>query len=95
MDCCCVWGAAVRGEFPEFPCSGCPLHKDSVMVTPEDELYCRRHAAELPNWTGFEPMACGARHPLIDNGAPCRYAEGHEKADIPHTTANGIWWRDG
>jgi hypothetical protein len=37
---------------------------------------------------------CGATHPGIDNGAPCRYLAGHLDADIPHTTANGFWWAD-
>ncbi|WP_166789313.1 MULTISPECIES: hypothetical protein [unclassified Cryobacterium] len=37
---------------------------------------------------------CEASHPAIDGGAQCRYLEGHEEANLPHTTPNGIWWKD-
>lgn len=41
--CCCNYGAAVSGEWPEFECHKCPKH-GGAMSKP-DEL-CRRHAKE-------------------------------------------------
>lgn len=35
---------------------------------------------------------CGATNESLDNGAPCKYLAGHLGVNIPHTTANGIWW---
>lgn len=40
-QCCCAWGSAVSGEFPEFPCARCPRHGEHGMGAP-DEM-CRRH----------------------------------------------------
>lgn len=38
---------------------------------------------------------CPVSHPLLDNGAQCRWGVGHQKDGIPHTTPNGVWWFDG
>lgn len=43
MTCCCNWGAAVRGEWPEFECGDCPVHGGAFGV---DHL-CRGHRAEI------------------------------------------------
>lgn len=38
--CCCYYGAAVAGEWPEFECTDCPVHQGGL----EPEFRCRRHA---------------------------------------------------
>jgi hypothetical protein len=40
LPCCCLWGCAVAGEYPEFPCSLCPQHDNDL-----NDRYrtCRRH----------------------------------------------------
>ena len=40
-QCCCRWGAAVRGEWPEFECSYCPKHGESNAIPS-----CKRHLRE-------------------------------------------------
>lgn len=42
--CCCRYGAAVAGEWPEFGCHECPTHGHDAMTQP-DEL-CKRHKKE-------------------------------------------------
>ena len=44
--CCCRAGAAVSGEYPEFPCHRCPVHGGEFDDGP-DEM-CRRHRSEAP-----------------------------------------------
>ena len=45
MNCCCRFGAAVSGEYPEWPCPACPIHlPDSAH---EDDR-CKRHRKETP-----------------------------------------------
>lgn len=39
MKCCCNYGAAVSGEYPEFGCAKCPVHKASLGET----HLCKRH----------------------------------------------------
>lgn len=41
-SCCCRWGAARSGDYPEFVCARCPRHGDDVETT----ALCRRHTAE-------------------------------------------------
>ncbi len=41
-QCCCSWGAAVRGEYPEFGCAKCPVHQAGLGETET----CRRHTRE-------------------------------------------------
>jgi hypothetical protein len=43
MNCCCSYGAAVSGEWPEFGCFACPIHKAGLAQV--DEL-CKRHTRE-------------------------------------------------
>lgn len=38
-DCCCSWGAAVTGEYPENGCADCPVHQGGLGETRR----CRRH----------------------------------------------------
>lgn len=48
--CCCNYGAAVSGEYPEFGCAKCPIHKASLGETE----VCKRHAKETePRDTSF------------------------------------------
>jgi hypothetical protein len=44
VPCCCAWGAAVAGEYPEFGCYRCPVHQAGVGELPNE--LCRRHARE-------------------------------------------------
>lgn len=41
--CCCNYGAAVRGEWPEFECARCPRHVGGFAQP--DEM-CKRHKRE-------------------------------------------------
>jgi hypothetical protein len=43
MSCCCNWGFAISGEWPEFECRDCPLHLRGL--GPVDHR-CRRHRRE-------------------------------------------------
>jgi hypothetical protein len=43
MNCCCRFGAAVSGEYPEGPCPRCPTHTE-LPGDPRDT--CRRHRQE-------------------------------------------------
>jgi hypothetical protein len=43
MPCCCQMGAAVKGEWPEFECHRCPVHKGSFSFASE---LCKRHRRE-------------------------------------------------
>lgn len=45
MNCCCQWGAAVKGEWPEFERPCCPIHGLQFMSTPDDPM-CKRHQKE-------------------------------------------------
>ena len=40
-QCCCSWGAAIKGEWPEFECGACPVHKQGLGPVKER---CRRHS---------------------------------------------------
>jgi hypothetical protein len=40
--CCCRWGSARSGEWPEFQCRGCQVHIEDLMVSRS----CARHKAE-------------------------------------------------
>lgn len=42
QHCCCTYGAAVSGEWPEFQCYHCARHTDPIMANPSNT--CRRHA---------------------------------------------------
>ncbi|HEU5395328.1 MAG TPA: hypothetical protein VFV36_11095 [Candidatus Methylomirabilis sp.] len=42
--CCCSYGAAVAGEWPEFECYRCPRRGGLLMSDPGD--LCRRHRRE-------------------------------------------------
>lgn len=42
LRCCCKFGAAVSGEYPEFGCALCPIHKAGLGETER----CGRHARE-------------------------------------------------
>lgn len=44
VNCCCRWGAARGGEWPEFGCYRCPIHQGGLGEQP-DEL-CKRHYLE-------------------------------------------------
>lgn len=44
--CCCAYGAAVKGEWPEFECWHCPSHGGEF--GPPTEM-CKRHAREVSN----------------------------------------------
>ena len=39
-NCCCHWGAAVKGEYPEFDCRLCEVHQNGLGSS--DHL-CKRH----------------------------------------------------
>jgi hypothetical protein len=38
--CCCYYGAAVSGEWPEFECIDCPVHQNAFGMA---DRKCRRH----------------------------------------------------
>lgn len=40
-SCCCNYGAAVSGEWPEFECTLCPVHRGEGIAG--DPALCRRH----------------------------------------------------
>lgn len=40
-QCCCQYGASVRGEYPEFGCPDCPRHGGGMGEGPDDR--CKRH----------------------------------------------------
>lgn len=46
-SCCCNWGAAVKGEYPEFGCYACPVHKAGLGEQPHE--LCKRHKREVQN----------------------------------------------
>lgn len=46
-NCCCRWGAAVAGEWPEFECIDCPIHKNAFMVA---DYVCKRHRGFGPGY---------------------------------------------
>lgn len=41
-NCCCNWGAAIKGEYPEFGCRDCQIHRGDL-GEPER---CKRHQAQ-------------------------------------------------
>jgi hypothetical protein len=47
-QCCCSWGAAVGGlrggEWPEFECVDCPVHRNALQTA---DRRCRRHRRQL------------------------------------------------
>ena len=47
-NCCCRWGAAVSGEYPEFGCAKCDIHQGGLGET-ETEL-CRRHRHQIKEY---------------------------------------------
>lgn len=40
MNCCCNYGAAIAGEWPEFECKDCKLHKNSLNIA---DSRCKTH----------------------------------------------------
>lgn len=40
MNCCCNYGCAVAGEWPEFGCFACPIHRGELASLEE---LCKRH----------------------------------------------------
>jgi hypothetical protein len=40
-NCCCNYGLGVAGEWPEFECMQCPVHKGEGLMG--DDRLCRRH----------------------------------------------------
>lgn len=40
-ECCCRFGAAVSGEYPEFGCPDCEVHRGLLHEPPDQR--CRRH----------------------------------------------------
>lgn len=44
-QCCCRYGAAVAGEYPEFPCWRCARHGGSDGLGMPHEM-CKRHRKE-------------------------------------------------
>lgn len=42
-QCCCNYGSAVAGEWPEFECYRCPKHEGGLAAPNE---MCKRHAKE-------------------------------------------------
>lgn len=44
-DCCCKLGMSIKGEWPEFECFKCPVHKNAFEMAQPNEL-CRRHKRE-------------------------------------------------
>lgn len=45
VQCCCRWGDAVSGEWPEWECWDCPLHGNGMDTEPQHR--CRRHTREV------------------------------------------------
>lgn len=43
FNCCCVYGAAVSGEWPEFQRDCCEIHIEDYMKSGD---LCKRHAQE-------------------------------------------------
>lgn len=39
-QCCCAWGSAVSGEWPEFECDSCPVHMQGLGASGRT---CQRH----------------------------------------------------
>lgn len=48
MNCCCAWGAAVAGEWPEFDRICCPIHRGRYKM-------CKRHAKEDASADSWKP----------------------------------------
>lgn len=46
VNCCCSYGAAVSGEWPEFECDDCPKHQAAFGFT---GYRCTRHRKEADN----------------------------------------------
>ena len=42
--CCCAWGCAIKGEWPEFECYDCPVHKNAFGMA---DRRCKRHARKV------------------------------------------------
>ncbi len=59
MNCCCRWGCAIKGEWPEFECYDCERHKNAFEMA---DRRCKRHKREqmesTAKWlaTGFEHL---------------------------------------
>ena len=53
--CCCRYGAAVSGEFPEMPCHKCPKPEHGGELAEPGEL-CKRHKGEAAGFTIPEPL---------------------------------------
>lgn len=41
-NCCCNWGNAVSGEWPEFGCADCPIHQGGL----GEAERCKRHTSD-------------------------------------------------
>jgi hypothetical protein len=70
MNCCCDYGAAVSGEWPEFQKPCCRVHTDPIMcdIPGKPEEMCKRHRAEMDNCCFCHPRDLGRRK-------LCRYHE--------------------
>ena len=51
--CCCRYGAAVSGEYPEFGCPECPKHQGALGETAEDR--CGRHVRAASQKARIKP----------------------------------------
>jgi hypothetical protein len=40
VNCCCSWGCAIKGEWPEFECYDCERHKNAFEMA---DRYCKKH----------------------------------------------------
>lgn len=56
-NCCCHYGIAVAGEYPEFGCARCPVHQAGLGEQPHE--LCKRHAREA----GIQPWLYVLQHP--------------------------------
>lgn len=56
-NCCCHYGIAVAGEYPEFGCAKCERHQAGLGEQPHE--LCKRHAREA----GIQPWLYVLQHP--------------------------------
>lgn len=95
-DCCCDYGAAVSGEWPEFECDACPIHDQGLG---QSGRLCKRHAqtqrvmasrSACSSWPPVAPMPCSATWEMED--APtsaCVLDVGHTGN---HRLPDGSWF---
>lgn len=70
VNCCCRWGAAVSGEWPEFECAKCPVHQGEFALSHE---LCKRHVYRSLTGKPIVCMFCQSAK-VIDLG-PCAETE--------------------